>query len=89
VGKQYETPEDLVSEVRNITEGIRPDVRKSVFESWKGTLLDCWIAGIPVVNLWSKLYILIFQCLSNLARVRRVRVNNEQAVSDSIFELME
>jgi histone-lysine N-methyltransferase SETMAR len=42
VGKQYETPEDLVSDVRNIIEGIRPDVLKSVFEFWKGRLLDCW-----------------------------------------------
>jgi hypothetical protein len=40
VGNQYETREDLVSEVRNIIEGIRPDVLKSVFESWKGRLLD-------------------------------------------------
>jgi hypothetical protein len=36
VGKQYETSEDLVSRVRNIIEGIRPDVLKIVFESWKG-----------------------------------------------------
>jgi histone-lysine N-methyltransferase SETMAR len=42
MGKQYETPEDLVSEVTNIIEGIRPQVLKSVFESWKGRLLDCW-----------------------------------------------
>jgi hypothetical protein len=41
VGKQYETPEDLVSEVRNIIEGIRPEVLKSAFESWKGKLLNC------------------------------------------------
>jgi transposase len=41
MGKQYETPEDLVSEVRNIIEAIRPDVLKSVFKSWKGRLLDC------------------------------------------------
>jgi hypothetical protein len=40
VGKQYETPEDLVSEVRTIIDGIRPDILKSVFESWKGKLLD-------------------------------------------------
>jgi hypothetical protein len=33
VGKQYETPEDLVSEVRNIIEDIHPDVLKSIFES--------------------------------------------------------
>jgi hypothetical protein len=33
VGKQYETPEDLVSEVKNIMKGIRPDVLKSAFES--------------------------------------------------------
>jgi hypothetical protein len=45
VGKQYETPEDLVSEVRNIIEVILPDVLKSVFESWKGKLLDCWNSG--------------------------------------------
>jgi hypothetical protein len=42
VGKQYETPEDLISEVRNSIEGICADVRKNVFESWKGRLLDCW-----------------------------------------------
>jgi hypothetical protein len=42
VGKQYETLEDLVSKVKNIIEDIRPDVLKSVFESWKGRLLDCW-----------------------------------------------
>jgi hypothetical protein len=41
VEKQIEAPEDLVSEVRNIIEGIRPDVLKNVFESWKGRLLDC------------------------------------------------
>jgi hypothetical protein len=46
VGKQYETPEDFVSEVRNIIEGIRPDGLKSVFQSWKGRLLDCWIVGL-------------------------------------------
>jgi hypothetical protein len=40
MGKQYETSEDLVSEVRNMIEGIRPDVLKSVFESWKGRLLE-------------------------------------------------
>jgi histone-lysine N-methyltransferase SETMAR len=40
VGKQYETPEDLISEVRNIIEGIRPDVLKSVFEFWKRKLLE-------------------------------------------------
>jgi hypothetical protein len=42
MGKQYETPEELVSEVRNIVEGRRLDLLKSVFESWKGRLLDCW-----------------------------------------------
>jgi hypothetical protein len=41
VRKQYETPEDLFSEMKNIIEGIRPDVLKNVFESWKGRLLDC------------------------------------------------
>jgi hypothetical protein len=40
IAKQYEMSEDLVSEVRNIIEGIRPDVLKSVFEFWKGRLLD-------------------------------------------------
>jgi histone-lysine N-methyltransferase SETMAR len=40
VGKQYEMPENLVSEMRNIIEGIRLDVLKNVFESWKGRLLD-------------------------------------------------
>jgi hypothetical protein len=59
VGKHYETPEDLVSEVRNSIEGIRPDVLKSIFEFWKGRLLDCWIVGIPVVNKCSKIYILV------------------------------
>jgi hypothetical protein len=42
LGKQYETPEDRISEVRNIIEGICPDVLKSFFESWKGRMLDCW-----------------------------------------------
>jgi hypothetical protein len=42
VEKQYETPEDLVSEVENTIKGIRPDVLKSVFESWKGRCLECW-----------------------------------------------
>jgi hypothetical protein len=42
VGKQYEMPEDFVSEVRTIIEYIRPDVLKNVFESWKGRLPDCW-----------------------------------------------
>jgi histone-lysine N-methyltransferase SETMAR len=41
VRKQYEMPEDLFSDVRNIIEGIRPDILKSVYESWKGRLLDC------------------------------------------------
>jgi hypothetical protein len=36
VGKQYETPDDLVSEVRNTIEDIHLDGLKSVFESWKG-----------------------------------------------------
>jgi hypothetical protein len=88
VGKSYETREDLISEARNIIDGIRPDVLKSVFESSKGILLDCWIsglpdcwiAGIPVVNVWSKIYIFILQCLSNFARGRRVQVNNEHPV---------
>jgi hypothetical protein len=43
-------------------------------------LMDWWITGIPVVNMWSKLYIVVLQCLSNFARVRRVRVNNEHSV---------
>jgi hypothetical protein len=42
MGKQSEAPEDLVSDVRNIIEGIRPDVLTGVFESWKGRLLDYW-----------------------------------------------
>jgi hypothetical protein len=50
VGKQYKTPEDLVSEVRNSIEGIRPDVRKSFFESWKGRLLDCRNSGDEYVE---------------------------------------
>jgi histone-lysine N-methyltransferase SETMAR len=33
VGKQYETSEDLFSEMRNIIEGIHQDILKSVFES--------------------------------------------------------
>jgi histone-lysine N-methyltransferase SETMAR len=41
MGKQCETPEDIVSEVRNIIEGIRPDFLKSVFESGREEL-DCW-----------------------------------------------
>jgi hypothetical protein len=45
MGKQPETSEDLISEVRNIIEDICPDVLKSVFESWKGRLLDCWNSG--------------------------------------------
>jgi hypothetical protein len=34
--------------VRNMIEGIRPDVLKSVFESWKGRLLEFrwWICGV-------------------------------------------
>jgi hypothetical protein len=51
VGKQYETPENLISEVRNIIKGIRPDVLKSIFEFCKGRLLDCWIAGL--LDCWS------------------------------------
>jgi hypothetical protein len=42
VGKQYGTPEHLVSEMSTIIGGIRPEVLKSVFESSKGRLLDCW-----------------------------------------------
>jgi hypothetical protein len=38
---------------------------------------DCEIAGILMMNMWSKLYILVLQYLFNLAQVRRVRVNNE------------
>jgi hypothetical protein len=45
VGKQHEMPENLVSEVSNIIEAIRPDVLKNVFESWKGRLLNCWNSG--------------------------------------------
>jgi hypothetical protein len=45
VGKQYETPEDPVSEVKNSIEGIRPDILKSVVESSKERLLNCWISG--------------------------------------------
>jgi hypothetical protein len=45
VGKQYETPEYLISEVRNIIEGSSQDVLKNVFESWKERLLDCWNSG--------------------------------------------
>jgi hypothetical protein len=41
MGKQYEIRDHLVSELRNIIEGIRADVLKSVLESWKGRLLDC------------------------------------------------
>jgi histone-lysine N-methyltransferase SETMAR len=42
VGKYDEAPEDLISEVRNSIEGIRPDVLKSVFESMPETLfIDC------------------------------------------------
>jgi hypothetical protein len=48
VGKKYETPEDLVSEVKNMNEGIRPDVLKSVSNPGRE---DYWIAGIPVVNM--------------------------------------
>jgi hypothetical protein len=50
MGKQYETPEHLVSEVRNIIERIRPDVLKSVFESWKGRLPDSWNSGDEYVE---------------------------------------
>jgi hypothetical protein len=42
--------EELVSEVRNIIESIRPDVLKNVFESWKGRLLDCWNSGDKYVE---------------------------------------
>jgi hypothetical protein len=42
MGKHYDTPEGLVSEARNNIEGIHPDFLKSVFESWKGRLLESW-----------------------------------------------
>jgi hypothetical protein len=45
VGKQNETPEDLVSDVRNAIERIPPDVLKIIFECWKGRSLDCWKSG--------------------------------------------
>jgi hypothetical protein len=41
---------------------------------------DCWIAWIQMVNMWSKLYILVLECLSNFARRPRVRVNNGHPV---------
>jgi hypothetical protein len=41
MGKQYETLEDRVSEVRNTLEDSRRNILKSVFESRKGRLLDC------------------------------------------------
>jgi hypothetical protein len=41
-GMQYETPEDLFCEVKRTIEGIPPNVLRSVFESWKRRLLDCW-----------------------------------------------
>jgi hypothetical protein len=40
VGKQSEIPDDFFSMVQNIIEGIHPDFLKSVFESWKGRLLE-------------------------------------------------
>jgi hypothetical protein len=36
--------------VRNIIEGIRPDVLKIVFESWKGRWLYCWNSGREYVE---------------------------------------
>jgi hypothetical protein len=42
LGTQYPKPEDLVSQVRNSIEGIRPALLKNIIESWKGRLLDCW-----------------------------------------------
>jgi hypothetical protein len=77
VGKQYETPEDLISEVRNIIEGIRRMLWKVFSNPGRE---DCWIAGIPVMNMCSKLYILVWLCLSNFARVQGVRVNNGHRV---------
>jgi hypothetical protein len=50
VGKQYQTPEDLVSEMKNMIEGVGPDFLKSVFEFWKGILLDCWNSGREYVE---------------------------------------
>jgi hypothetical protein len=40
MGKQYDKPEYVVSEVRIIIRGIGQDVLKSLFKSWKGRLLD-------------------------------------------------
>jgi hypothetical protein len=47
---------------------------------------DCWIAEMPVVNMWSRVYILVIQCLSNLAHVRRVWVNNERPICDRLVD---
>jgi hypothetical protein len=43
--KQDETPDNLISEMRNIIQPIRPDVLKSIFKFWKGILLDYWNFG--------------------------------------------
>jgi hypothetical protein len=87
VGKQYETPDDFVSEVEILLRASAWTFCKvssnpgrkiaGLLDCWIAGLLDCWIAGILVVNMWNKLYILVLRCLSNFARVRRVRVNNE------------
>jgi hypothetical protein len=45
VGTQYQTPEDFISEVSTIIEGIHADALKNVVESWKARLLDCWNSG--------------------------------------------
>jgi hypothetical protein len=50
MGKQYETPEDLVSEVRKSIESIRPNVLKNIIESWKRRLLDCWDSNSEYVE---------------------------------------
>jgi hypothetical protein len=77
VGKQYETPEHLVSEVEIL---MMASARTFWRVSSNPGRKDCRIAEIPIVNMWSKLYILASQCLSNFARVRRVRVNNEYSI---------
>jgi hypothetical protein len=77
VEKQFSTPEDVVSGVRNIIKGIRPAVLKM---SSNPRREDCWIVGILVVNMWSKMCILVLYCLLNFACVPRVRVNNGHRV---------
>jgi hypothetical protein len=43
--RQYETPEDLFSQMRGIIQDISQDLHRKIFEAWKMRLQKCWNSG--------------------------------------------